>query len=295
MIDDENKRYLLKKRFEIINECPLCHGTKPYCKCAYDFRVEINKASSNIPIAYRDFSLDKLTHPQLTQQKKDIEEFLTTVGTGEQRDLLITGGPGLAKSAVACLILIKLLQQNKKAYYFPSLRAVMDACLSNYRGESPTETFEKFEAAHTIVIDGLGYGFIRDRSNGTDIVLEHLERRRLLGKHVVFVSSVERCDLAGGERTLIDLLNPYVINFKGFNYISEVLEKVDKENAKRVTKLSTKSVAETKKQKINTVKEDNTFMSPYEIALKQQEELKAKEKEEKRKARAKAKKGSRGK
>ena len=264
MLDDENKRYLIKKRDEIIKNCPICHGTVPYCKCTYEFRVEINKATSNIPIVYRDFTIDQLTHPQLYKQKQEVINFLQTVGTPAQRDLIITGGPGLAKSAVACLILIKLLQQNKKVYYFPSLRSVMDACLSEYKGDSENDIFSKFESAHTIVIDGLGYGFIRERSNGTDIVLEHLERRRLSGKHVVFVSSVSVDDLAGGERTFIDLLQPKVIDFKGFNYVKEVLEKVDTKKATAVKKVSVRNI----RRKKDVLREDGTLMSPLELALK---------------------------
>lgn len=266
MIDDENRRYLIKKKEEIITNCPLCHGKKPYCKCTYDFRVEINKATANIPIAYRDFTLNDLTHPQLTTQKKQIASFLETVGTSNQEDLLITGGPGLAKSAVACLILIKTLQLGKKAFYYPSLRSVMDVCLEDFRGESKSRSLEFFKTADTIVIDGLGYGFIRERSNGTDIVLEHLERRRLLNKHVVFVSSVPVEEIAGGERPLIDLIKPYIINFKGFNYVTEVLENVDEKKAKEVKKLSVRSI----KRKGPEVKADGTPMSPYEIALKNQ-------------------------
>jgi DNA replication protein DnaC len=264
MIDNENKQYLLRKKEEIITNCPLCHGTKPYCKCAYDFRVEIHKASSNIPIAYRDFSLDQLTHPELQKQKVKIAEFLTKVGTKEQTDLLITGGPGLAKSAVACLILSQVLKQGKRAYYFPSLRAAIDACMKDFRAEVDASAYIPFKVADTIVIDGLGYGFIRERSNATDIVLDHLERRKILGKHVVFVSSVPVEELSGGEKTIIDLLSPTVINFKGFNYVKEVLEKADTNKATAAKKASTRSRKTINKAFLD---ENGNPLSPYEISL----------------------------
>lgn len=263
MIDNENRLYLLRKREEIITNCPLCHGTKPYCKCTYDFRVEIHKASANIPIAYRDFSLDKLTHPQLKVQKEQIAEFLTTVGTKEQTDLLITGGPGLAKSAVACVILSKVLQLGKRAYYFPSLRAAIDACMKDFRAEADASAYIPFKVADTIVIDGLGYGFIRERSNATDIILDHLERRKIMGKHVVFVSSVPVEELSGGEKTVIDLTRPRVINFKGFNYVKEVLEKATTKKT-QPTKPATKTK---KKAKNDFLDENGNPLSPYEISL----------------------------
>lgn len=263
MIDNENRLYLLRKREEIITNCPLCHGTKPYCKCTYDFRVEIHKASANIPIAYRDFSLDKLTHPQLKVQKEQIAEFLTTVGTKDQTDLLITGGPGLAKSAVACVILSKVLQLGKRAYYFPSLRAAIDACMKDFRAEADASAYIPFKVADTIVIDGLGYGFIRERSNATDIILDHLERRKIMGRHVVFVSSVPVEELSGGEKTVIDLTRPRVINFKGFNYVKEVLEKATTKKTQ-----PTKPAKKTKKKATNDFLDENgNPLSPYEISL----------------------------
>ena len=269
MIDNENKLYLLRKKEEIITNCPLCHGTKPYCQCTYAFRVEINKATANIPIAYRDFNLSMLTHPQLQRQKAQIAEFLAKVGTKQQQDLLITGGPGLAKSAVACLILTRVLEQGKRAYYFPSLRAAIDACMKDFKAESDVSAYIPFKVASTIVIDGLGYGFIRERSNATDIVLDHLERRKILGKHVVFVSSVPVAELSGGEKTIIDLISPKVINFAGFNYVTEVLEKADTKKATAVKKLSAKATKESKKKEENKafLDENGNPLSPYQISL----------------------------
>lgn len=270
MIDNENKLYLIRKKEEIIKNCPICHGTKPYCKCTYDFRVEIHKASANIPIAYRDFSLDKLTHPQLQTQKAQIADFLQKTGTKDQTDLLITGGPGLAKSAVACLILTKVLQCGKRAYYYPSLRAAIDACMKDFKAEADMSAYIPFKVADTIVIDGLGYGFIRERSNATDIVLDHLERRKIMGKHVVFVSSVPVTELSGGEKTIIDLLNPKVINFKGFNYVTEVLDKVSKQQSNK-TKTS---VQKPKVIKQKFLDENGNPLSPYEISLLNEEKEK---------------------
>lgn len=275
VLDNENIRYLEAKKHQIIHNCPICHGTKPFCQCSYEFRVEIRKATANIPLAYREFTIDQLTHPQLVEQKKQIEKYLETVGTKEQRDLLITGGPGLAKSAVACCILTKLLRMGKQAYYFSSIRSVIDAVFKELRGNTSDADYKAIKNADTIVVDGFGYGYTKDTNNATDAVLEQLSRRCIFGKHIVIVSAVEQRELMGCEAEIVNSLRPVVIDFHGFNFVKEVIAKADAKKAQEVTKLSSYNKPVQRKRTVKSM-QDAVLKSPLEMEMEAEAKLKRK-------------------
>ena len=247
MLTNEDLTYLQQKRREIIENCPICHGTKAFCSCAYTFRLEIHKATAQIPIIYRDFTLDKLIHPQLQKQKKQLEEYMLTVGKPNQTDLLITGGPGLAKTAVACAILTKALSLGKQAFYIPSLRAASEALFADVYKQNESAMSRAVKNADTIVLDGLGYGFVKERNNLIDLLFEHLNRRKASNKHVVLISGVPERSLGGAEKDLIELVRPLIVDFAGFNFVTEVLEKADPQKAAKVKKSSSSAPASKKK------------------------------------------------
>ena len=237
MLDNDNVKYLLKKREEIINNCPKCHGTKPFCECSYKFRLEIRKASANIPIMYRDFTLDKLTHPQLQTQKNEIARFVKNALDGHQTDLIISGATGLAKSSIGCYILTELLRIGKTGLYFPSIRSVMDFLASKLK-DNTQEKDTNLCAYDTIIIDGIGYGFIRERTQMFDYLLDQLHVRKTYNKHTILISGVPKQQLDGADKDLIQVFNPVEIALSGFDYVKEVIEAANPEKAKKIKKLS---------------------------------------------------------
>ena len=237
MLEKEDLIYLAQKKHELIDNCPICHGTQPFCKCNYAFRIEINKASSRIPIEFRDFTMDKLTHPQLTKQKKEIQLYLDNVEKGVYSNLLLEGGPGLAKSAVACCILNKFLEKGEIVFYYPSLRSLSDALIAQMKDNNSMDSqVVALNHAKAIVIDGVGYGFIREKSNAMDMVCEYIERRNLQKKVTIMVSGVSHKSLGECEADIVNIARPKIITFGGFNYVTEVLDKAPKIRKTRVSK-----------------------------------------------------------
>lgn len=225
MINKADIQYLERKRREIIDNCPVCHGKSPFCRCNYAFKDEIGKASAGIPIPYRDFTLAKLVHPQLVAQKRALETFLSEMDTRTYHSAIIAGGEGLGKTAVACAMLMKMISLREKCYYYPTLRsyivAVMDASLGkNY--EDPAVIAAK--SATGIVIDGLGYGFPQEQNASTDMAYAKLVQRFNYGYPTFFVSGVPMQMLGPCEQMLVRAVHPIVFDFKGFNYVKEVLE-----------------------------------------------------------------------
>lgn len=228
MLDKQELEYLAVKRREIIDNCPECHGTKPFCNCAYRFRLEINKASANIPVEYRTFTMDKLTHPELQQQKKAVEKYIDSLKAGPYQNLLITGGKGLAKSACACAILTHALMLGKKAFYFSSLRGLMSALYKENKEPFSTDSdVVALKRSDVIVIDGFGYGFIRERSAMTELAMDYVNQRMLHKKHTIFVSGVPLAELGECEADIIKSTGAKTIDFKGFNFVEHVLAKVN--------------------------------------------------------------------
>lgn len=243
MLEKEDIIYLAQKKHDLVDNCPLCHGTQPFCKCNYAFRLEINKASSQIPIEFRDFTLDKLTHPQLNKQKKAIQLYLDNLTKGVHPNLLLEGGPGLAKSAVACLILSKFLEKGEKVFYYPSLRSLGYTLINKMKDANSTDpAVVALSQAKAIVVDGVGYGFIREQSNVMDMIGEYVERRNLQKKVTIFVSGMSLSALGTSEATVVRIARPQIITFGGFNYVTEVLEKAPKTRKPRKV---TKKVQET--------------------------------------------------
>lgn len=238
MLEKEDIIYLAQKKHDLVDNCPICHGTQPFCKCTYAFRLEINRASSRIPIEFRDFTLDKLTHPQLVKQKKEIETYLDNMTHGITPNLLLEGGPGLAKSAVACLILSKFLEKGDKVFYYPSLRSLGYALIEKMKDPTSMDpAIVALNQAKAIVIDGIGYGFIREQSNFMDMVSEYIDRRNLQKKVTIFVSGTRFAALGASEATVIRIAKPKIITFGGFNYVTEVLDKAPKtRKPRKVTK-----------------------------------------------------------
>lgn len=223
---NEDIIYIKKMRDKIVYNCPKCHGTQPFCSCSYDFRLEIRKASANIPIIYRSFRLDDLRHPQLTKQKEAVKRYMDNMCEYKQPDLLISGGRGLGKSSVAACLLDRAMRLSKTVYFFATVKQAVDASFRpNKSDDEELQADNKaLRNADVIVIDGFGSGFIREMNSAFESLRSILEMRRLNNKRTIFVSSKSLKELDGAEKDLLNYINPAEIFFEGFDYKKEVLQ-----------------------------------------------------------------------
>lgn len=229
MLTKQDHLYLEKKKKEIIDSCPICHGRKPFCSCSYSFQLEYAKIKAGIPEKYRDFKIDMLVHPQLTKQKADVENILKDISIGNfSYSVLISGTKGLAKSSVAACILCEALKAKKTAFYYQTVYDLKNCALKGWNKETKNDyDYIMLSEADIIAIDGLGLGTVL-KENAVQEVLDVLKRRMLLGKQVVFVSTVESKRLIGFEKDIVDIFSPKEIKFSGFDYVKNVLNKVKK-------------------------------------------------------------------
>ena len=228
-----DRAYLIRRRVEIMDNCPLCHGRKPFCKCAYAFQFEYAKIRANIPIALRTFTLPDYTHPQLQKQKKAIMEYIDGFKTQVINDnLYLYGSKGTGKSAMAAWILEEAMRTRRTGYFFHTLYAAKEAATKLWdRIDRTADDCKALKTADVIVIDKIGEG-IGISGPAFEELREVLRARTESGKVTIFVGSTKTDNLVGNEKDLIEVCNCREIQFRGFDYKEEVLKEAEAKKGK---------------------------------------------------------------
>lgn len=220
-----------KKKF--IYSCPKCSGTNYLCDCWKGFNLEILKISAKIPIKYRPFTLDQITHPQVQTSKNKIATYIESLKDNRNNGkcLYLNGSKGLAKTVFGNIILIEALKQGLKAYYIESLNVCIDDTISGWKGHRDSVSMNDIISGYDfIVVDGIGEG-VSNVANATESLKRSFRNRYNNMLPVIFISNIKKDDIVDlTENHIIRLFSACTedISFKGFNYEENVLSKVKK-------------------------------------------------------------------
>lgn len=227
---DEN--YLLEFRKNSVYTCPKCQGRNSSCECWRGLELEIKKVKAGIPIRYRNFKLEDITHPNLTKIKDRLISYSDNIQEHRRNgvSLYLHGSSGLAKTASACSILIKALSVGYEARYFDSPKACIDGIMSDWGSNSKT-TQSHISGYDFIAIDNMGTGV-----SGT--AAQETLRRAIFERFnnmlpIIYISSFPKDELKDiTEIHMVDKFNQnlYELNFKGFDYVKNVLSKAKKQD-----------------------------------------------------------------
>jgi len=234
MLTPADREYLAKKKIELVDNCPKCHGRSSNCDCAKRFSLEYAKIRANIPEAYREFTLDQLIHPELQEQKVELEKYTKKFIEGTASDLLIAGSSGTAKSSVAAYLLTEALKMRKSGYFFYSIRTVKDIISSTWDKNAPVDPLlQTLKTSDCIVIDNFNSGLgIPDFMKA--YIVETLDTRRLYGKRTILVANGTTNAIDSDSKEIISHLKLTKIQLTGFNYKDKVVKATKgKKNARK--------------------------------------------------------------
>lgn len=234
MLTPSDKEYLAKKKIELVDNCPKCHGRSANCDCAKLFSLEFAKVRANIPEAYRNFTLEQFTHPELQDKKVELEKYKENFINGTATDLLITGTAGTAKSSVAAFLLVEALRRRKTGYFFYSIRTIKDIIGSSWDKNTVTNPLlDTLRNSDCIVIDNFNSGMgVPDAMKST--IVDILDNRRTYGKRTIIVANGITSTLDKDSKEIIAHLKLTKIQLEGFSYIDKVVRPTKgKKNARK--------------------------------------------------------------
>lgn len=205
MLSPNDLAYLTRKREEIINNCPKCHGRTAFCECQYKFQFEYTKIRANIPIPMRDFQMTEITHPRLQTIKSYAGKFVDIYKVGKQAlpNLIISGGDERAIFGLATFILTEILRMKRSGYFFPSMFDAKTAAAKNW---SPKEKKDidcvALNTYDVIVLAGFGTG-TQNTSAAYEELREVVKTRGANGLLTIFVSRQSFSNLPESEKAII--------------------------------------------------------------------------------------------
>ncbi len=231
-LSNTDRTYLENYKKHVVYKCPKCKGKNSFCDCWRNFNYELSKATANIPIKYRRYTLADFTHPQLKKQKETVTNYINSIedmrfhGTS----LYLYGDKGTAKTMSAILILMAALQHIYKCRYFESFRACIEFLKEEWGDDlkEGTDTLKQVLSDYDfIVIDNVGSEVLPNNSTTTGLVKNLLIHRSNSLLPTIFVSPVAAEKLTdANERAIVEMFADGLhLNFKGFDYQKEIQSK----------------------------------------------------------------------
>jgi len=158
VLSERDKKFLLKLKEKIITRCPKCHGKDHACSCLDNYRLEFKKHKANIPLKYRTLTLNQISHPQTIASRNKVGEYLNVIdkNVDDGMGLFLYGSTGLAKTGLACIVLMESLWKGYSGYFL-----TLDQCVDMYAGGWKDEELkEKYNdiilGVDLLVIDEVG-------------------------------------------------------------------------------------------------------------------------------------------
>lgn len=158
MLTERDRKYLLKIKKSIIEDCAKCKGTDYQCVCRDIFRLEFKKVKANIATKYRDLTFDKITHPQTVAVRAKIAEYLTNLDQNleEGKGLYLYGSTGLAKTGIASIVLIEALRKGRTGYFI-TLDGLVDLYAGGWKNDDLKDQYQDVVlGTDVLVIDEVG-------------------------------------------------------------------------------------------------------------------------------------------
>ena len=222
MITESDRKYLMRKKAELVDGCPKCHGRSAHCDCAKLLSLEFSKIKANIPEMYREFTLEQLDHPELEDKKALLKRYENALLTGAAKDLLLTGSSGTAKSSVAAALLVKMLQARKTCYFFNSALVVKDVLTSVWdKHVEPDPRLQILKNADLIVIDNFNI-IMTIPAMIRALITDTLRTREMYGKRTIIIMNGVTIDKITAET--LSALNLTKIQLVGFDYKEKILK-----------------------------------------------------------------------
>lgn len=161
MFTNKQTQHLQKFFVEQVENCQICHGIDPVCKCreAYNFEYKFLKAQ--IPIEHLPFELDGLTSPVIKDMKKVTETYINNLKANikDGFGLFLYGGHGTGKTTLGAIVLKEAIRRGFSAY-FTTLNDCIKLETSNWSGGEKTEDQyvlqDRINNANILLIDDLG-------------------------------------------------------------------------------------------------------------------------------------------
>lgn len=233
MLNERDRKLLLRLKDKIISRCVLCQGKNVSCSCIDTFRLEFRKVKANIPPKYRDVAFEQITHPETVVTRGRLKNYIDNLeqnhlmGTG----LFLFGSTGLAKTYLACTVLVEALRQKRSGHF-----STLDHCISLYtagwKEPAAKEVYnDLIIEPDFLVLDEVG-NEPRTNLQLVRTVLNDLLRRRHNNQLPTIITS----NLLFNEKNLINIYGDEVwsilsesvipLEFKGIDFRQGVLKEV---------------------------------------------------------------------
>lgn len=223
MLTERDRKNLLKLKKKIVEDCPKCHGTDYQCVCLDIFRLEFKKVKANIPLKYRSMTFDQITHPQTVEVRSRIADYIASLETQleDGKGLYLYGSTGLAKTGIACIVLIEAIRKQRSGYFL-TLDALVDLYAGGWKDEKLKEQYQDVVLGTDIlVIDEVG-NESKTNNNLVSMCFNDVLRRRFGNLQTTIITSnlffKKVKDVYGEEvySILNECTTPY--EFKGIDY-----------------------------------------------------------------------------
>ncbi len=158
MLTERDKKFLLKLKKTIIEDCPKCKGLDYQCSCLDLYRLEFKKVKANIAAKYRSLTFDQITHPQTAVVRGRIAEYLTNLEQNleDGKGLYLFGSTGLAKTGIASIVLIEALRRGRSGYFI-TLDGLVDLYAGGWKNDDLKEQYKDVVlGTDVLVIDEVG-------------------------------------------------------------------------------------------------------------------------------------------
>lgn len=225
---DLNYLELYKKKYVL--GCPICGGRDSYCNCWRKYNNEIKKISAGIPVKYRNYTMKDFTHPQLKQQKDFVESIISDFDNLRLsgRVLYFYGSSGTAKTMSAILVSCEGIRRGYRVHYYESLQAISTLLKQAWSSDEPASVANDITLSDLIVVDNLGSENISNENIKSEIY-NLFKQRSYNCLPTIFIAPVSIKDLKLQlDKNIVELFDCNQITsvqFKGFDYRKEVLEK----------------------------------------------------------------------
>lgn len=172
--------FLEKRKHDIIENCPKCHGNDSKCDCYKRFSLDFKKISARLPYLYFDADLTKF---DLNSNAKDIiNKFIL----GEYLGLYLEKGSKLKRAELSCAIINEFVKLDKSCFFIDALESAQISTRQWVSQDS--DDYKKLMLSDLLVMTDVG-DERRPESHIVEDMFDGVIRQRILGLKPIVISS----------------------------------------------------------------------------------------------------------